>query len=293
MATRAVDLVLTGHNHDLFINFDGRNAVVESSFDAHYVTAIDVTIDVNERGRPPRDDLVAAVPRHRHRDGDARPGRRGIVAGYERQLNPRDGHAARHHRRRARQPHRHVRTREAAIGNLVADAMRATMHADVAMINGGGIRGGQDLSRRARPITRRDILAELPFGNRVIAVEISGAALKQAIENGISLLPDRRRALSAGFRPDDRGRYRAAGRKPRPLDQGRRRAARRDPVYRVATNDFMARGGDGYDQFRDAIHVLADGDSPVLADEVMHYLQTAGTVRTGSRDASWCGSAGE
>ena len=36
-----------------------------------------------------------------------------------------------------------VRTREAAIGNLFADAMRAAMHADAAMLNGGGIRAGK------------------------------------------------------------------------------------------------------------------------------------------------------
>ena len=47
-ATRTVDLLLSGHDHDLFINFDGRNAMVEFSYDAHYVTAIDVAIDVKE-----------------------------------------------------------------------------------------------------------------------------------------------------------------------------------------------------------------------------------------------------
>ena len=46
--TRAVDLVLSGHDHDLFIEFDGRNAMAESSYDAHYVTAIDVAINVKE-----------------------------------------------------------------------------------------------------------------------------------------------------------------------------------------------------------------------------------------------------
>jgi len=50
--SRAVDLLLSGHDHDLFIEFDGRNAMVESSYDAHYVTAVDVAIDVKEeRGR--------------------------------------------------------------------------------------------------------------------------------------------------------------------------------------------------------------------------------------------------
>src|SRR5262249_22424200 len=41
-------LPLSGHDHDLFIKFDGRNAMVESSYDAHYVTAIDVAITVKE-----------------------------------------------------------------------------------------------------------------------------------------------------------------------------------------------------------------------------------------------------
>src|SRR4029450_8063496 len=51
LAPRAVDLVLSGHDHDLFIEFDGRNAMVESSYDAHYVTAIDVAINVKEERR--------------------------------------------------------------------------------------------------------------------------------------------------------------------------------------------------------------------------------------------------
>ena len=42
-----------------------------------------------------------------------------------------------------------VRTREAAIGNLIADAMRASTKADVAITNGGGIRAGRSI-RRAR-----------------------------------------------------------------------------------------------------------------------------------------------
>src|SRR5437016_8345849 len=46
MATRTVDLLLSGHNHDLFINYDGRTAAVESTYDALFVTAIEVTIEV-------------------------------------------------------------------------------------------------------------------------------------------------------------------------------------------------------------------------------------------------------
>ena len=43
-------MLLTGHTHDLFINFDGKCAIVESGYDAHYVTCVDVAISVREDG---------------------------------------------------------------------------------------------------------------------------------------------------------------------------------------------------------------------------------------------------
>src|SRR5262249_14001348 len=52
MGTGAIDLLLTGHDHDLFVNYDGRKAAVESSYDALYVTTVDVTIEVKmQEGR--------------------------------------------------------------------------------------------------------------------------------------------------------------------------------------------------------------------------------------------------
>ena len=43
-------MVLTGHNHDLFIQFDGRTLMVESAYDAHYVTVIDLHIEMKQQG---------------------------------------------------------------------------------------------------------------------------------------------------------------------------------------------------------------------------------------------------
>lgn len=54
-----------------------------------------------------------------------------------------------------------------------------------------------------------------------------------------------------------------------------------DKVYRVATNDFIARGGDGYVRLRDAKRLLPDNDSPLPANQVMVYVRQMGTVRTG------------
>jgi 2',3'-cyclic-nucleotide 2'-phosphodiesterase (5'-nucleotidase family) len=58
-----------------------------------------------------------------------------------------------------------------------------------------------------------------------------------------------------------------------PLDDAR--------TYRVATNDFIARGGDGYSMFTKAPRLLADSDAPLLANEVMTFLRRLGTVKTG------------
>ena len=166
---------------------------------------------------------------------------------------------------------RTVRTRETAIGALIADAMRASTHAQAAVTNGGGIRGGK-IYAPGTTISRRDILAELPFDNRVVAIDISGALLKQAIENGLSLLPN-----PAGRFPQVSGLTieadpnRPAGSRVLsmkvdgdPLDENR--------IYRVATNDYMVRGGDGYTMFRDAPVVLPATDAPLMSTDVMDYI---------------------
>jgi 2',3'-cyclic-nucleotide 2'-phosphodiesterase (5'-nucleotidase family) len=280
MVTRKIDLVLSGHNHDLFINFDGRNAVVESSYDAHYLVAIDVTIDVSERNGQ---RSTVWWPQFRVIDTATvtpDPEVAAVVAGYESELAqqmdvPIATTAVELDSRSVT-----VRSGEAAIGNLVTDAMRDLAQADAAVMNGGGIRGGK-IYAPGTEITRRDVLAELPFGNRVVTLEITGRDLRQALENGLSLLP-----YSGGRFPQVSGvklvadvsrmvgdrivSMEVAG---APLDPAKR--------YRIATNDFMARGGDGYATFANAHPLLPVADSPPLANQLMVYLRRLGTVRTG------------
>ncbi len=52
-------------------------------------------------------------------------------------------------------------------------------------------------------------------------------------------------------------------------------------VYRVATNDFLSRGSDGYTMFADAPRLVPDVDAPLLANDVMVYVRNIGTVKTG------------
>ena len=278
--SRSAELILTGHTHDLYVNFDGLNAIVESSFDAHYVTAVDVEITVRENGGrrtmtwwpnfriidtatvTPDAEVAAAVARYEEefsREMDVPIGSTAV------ELDSRNAT---------------VRTGEAAIGNLIADAMRAATRSDAAVLNGGGIRAGK-VYPPGSAITRKDILAELPFNNRVVVIELPGSELKAAIENGLALLP-----VSGGRFPQVSGitvAYDVA--RPSgdrivsmrvdgaPLDDGR--------LYRVAVLDFLARGGDNYVAFRDARRITPDNDAPLLPNEVMTYVRRIGTVRTG------------
>ena len=279
-ATQAVDLLLTGHTHDLFAWFDGCNAIVESNYDANYVTAIDVDIDVSEKNGK---RTVTWWPNFRVIDTATvtpDPDMLAAVGVYERDLTremdvPLGTTAVELDSRNAT-----VRTREAAIGNVIADAMRDLTGAEVAIVNGGGIRAGK-VYPPGTAITRRDVLAEMPFGNRTVMLEVPGRDLRAALENGLGVLPQ-----GGGRFPQVSGlTIEADMRKPAgsrivsikaggvPLDDAR--------VYRVSTNDFMARGGDGYVQFRNARRLLRDDDSPILANEVMVYIRKIGTLKTG------------
>lgn len=138
-----------------------------------------------------------------------------------------------------------VRSGENAFGNLVADALREAVAADVALMNSGGIRG----NRRYLPgavLTRGDLQSELPFRNRIALLEISGAQLRSALEDGLRGYDDLTGAfpqvsgLRVVFDPEAEvgRRILSVETDDGPIDENRR--------YSLATVDFLAQGGDGY-----------------------------------------------
>lgn len=142
-----------------------------------------------------------------------------------------------------------VRTRETNLGDLVTDIMRAAAGADAALINGGTIR----TSIHRGKIKAKDIYAALPFDNYLVAIRLTGRQLREALEHGVSGLEERagrfpqvsglsftyRRSAPVGSRV---GEVWVQG---QTLDPGKE--------YVVATNDFLAAGGDGYRAFGEAL----------------------------------------
>ncbi len=97
--------------------------------------------------------------------------------------------------------------------------------ADVAITNAGGIR----IDLPAGEITVGTVVALMPFDNTIIAINISGAVLRDALENGS-------RPIVGGLQK--RGNDWLVTRSGQPLDD--------ETNYRVLVNSFMYAGGDGY-----------------------------------------------
>src|SRR5262249_45098428 len=78
----------------------------------------------------------------------------------------------------------HVRTRETNMADFIADTYRAATGADVALVNGGSLRADTVINQGE--VTRRDVLSIVPFNNRIVKIEITGAVLRAALEHAVA-----------------------------------------------------------------------------------------------------------
>jgi 5'-nucleotidase/UDP-sugar diphosphatase len=187
----------------------------------------------------------------------------GLVEGYRRRLEAQIGQVVGRSRVRLVRDYR----AESSLGDFVADVMRETTGAAVAVHNAGGLRA--DIP--AGVVTNGHVLDALPFLNTVVEVDLTGAQLREVLEQGLTL--ERGLIQTSGLR----GTYdlaRPAGRRlvsvsvgGLPLDDAR--------VYRVATNSFVAEGGDLYTTF---LKTRPRDSGRSLAEVVMEAFRKAGEV---------------
>ncbi len=169
-----------------------------------------------------------------------------------------------------------VRGEESAAGNLIADALRAWRESDVAIQNGGGIRGDRVFGPGT--LLKRDIQELLPFANYAVELRVSGADLWTALENGVSQAEQgagrfpQVSGLTFTWSPDA-----PVGSRVQEALVGDT-ALDLDATYTLATNDFMAAGGDGYDVLQRAEVVVPASAGPLLSNLVIGYVQARGAV---------------
>lgn len=139
-----------------------------------------------------------------------------------------------------------VRAGETNLGNMITEALLDVSGADIALTNGGGIRTSID----AGEVTKGEVLTVLPFGNTVRVIELTGADVIAAIENGIDEYPDAKGAFPhiAGMTVEFDSSMEAGSRVTEVMVGGV--LIDETATYTLATNDFLVAGGDGYSMFK-------------------------------------------
>lgn len=183
-------------------------------------------------------------------------------------------------------PVRIVRRAETNLGDLCADAYIDQSGADIAFVNGGGIR----VSIPKGDVTLNDILKVHPFGNELTVIEVTGQQVLDALEWGSRAVPSETGGflqvsgltyeihtyIESSCTQDDNGMYTGVAGEYRvknvlvngePLDL--------EKTYTLASHNYMLLdNGDGFTMF-DGCNVLQDSvklDNQVLIDYITGSL---------------------
>ncbi|MEE6272485.1 5'-nucleotidase C-terminal domain-containing protein [Georgenia sp. MJ206] len=171
-------------------------------------------------------------------------------------------------------PDHATRRVETRLGSFVADAFRAFHSADVGWANGGGIRA----EAPGPSFTLRDAYALAPFDNKVMLVEVSGADLRQALEDAVARVQDQGGgfpqvsgmaysydpAAPVGARIGD---VRVAGQQ---LDDG--------ATHTVAVTNYVVGGGDAVTGFTGSEVLVPAAEAPADAEAIAAYARELGTI---------------
>ena len=151
---------------------------------------------------------------------------------------------------------------ESSLGNFVADVLREVNGSEVAFQNAGGLRA--DLPEG--PITKGNVLDAFPFHNTLVSTHMTGRQIKAILEQGVSL---------------ERGLIQVSGIKAvydlnKPInDRVISLEIEGSPVemsrkYSVATQSFLAQGGDLYNTF---LEVSYHDTKINLSDVVINFIK--------------------
>ena len=178
-----------------------------------------------------------------------------------------------------------IRNAETNLGDLCADAYRVMLDADIAFVNGGGIR----VSIKEGDITLNDILKVHPFGNALCVCEATGQQILDALEFGAKDVPGEfggflqvsgltyeihtsvpssvkldEKGLFAGVEGEYRVKNVMVGGEPLDLEK----------TYTLASHNYMLQGqGDGYTIFEDNVYTQ---ESVMLDNQVLITYITEG-----------------
>ena len=190
-----------------------------------------------------------------------------------------------------------IRTKETNVSNWVADIMADGTSSEVALLNSGTLRADALMDTGA--FRMRDLVALLPMPDALAVLSLTGAALLQALENGVSMYPrlEGRFPCVSGVRFAFDPSKAPGARIDRASVTVRGSALEDAREYRVVTKEYLTLGKDGYkslvpgydDGEGAKCRMLVDGEeAPVLPTlvrnrftilRVVNVLNAGGSIR--------------
>jgi 5'-nucleotidase len=264
-----VNVIIGGHEHTLLESYAGNAPIFKMTSDARELGRID--LNIRPTGELDSIDWkVIPVDENTRQD----PGFEGIYRKYGElisQLSVVIGRTTVALDARSEVS----RKQETNLGNFIADSFRTATRSEIGFFSGGMIRA--DGIIQPGVLTQREVLAILPFKNKVIKLEVTGEMLKRILEHGVARSGN---GAEPGQFPQVSGlRFTFDATRPPgsrvfaitvngdPLEENRK--------YTFATSEFIAVGGDGYDMLREA-RILIPADRAQVDSDI---LRTAITLK--------------
>ena len=185
---------------------------------------------------------------------------------------------------------RAIRRSETNLGDFCADAFRDQSGADIAFMNGGGIRADIEIG----DITYNDLLNVFPFSNTMCVAEVKGSQIRDALEMACRNYPEEsggflqvsgisytiNASIPSGVKLDDKGNFTGVEGDYRVTDiKVNDEAIDLEKTYTLASHSYMLKSaGDGMSMFA-GCNIIQD-DVAVDVDVLSNYLSEAlgGTV---------------
>ena len=227
--SRSVDLLVGGHTHSQVSTRVAGISIVEAGPEGRSIAVADIVktsaggrevrtrIEPVSPERAPADSQMAAVVEGYRRSTDSITSR--VVANMKFPL-ARDG-----------DQHR--------LGNMIAEARRNILRTDVGLVGNPDLRA--DLPAGA--VTYGQLFEVQSSQNRLVTVTLTGTQLREVLEHALASGRPSAHVAGVRVRYDPR---RPAGRRIRGVELQRGSKLQSNAEYRLAVDDFLAAGGNGY-----------------------------------------------
>eukprot|EP00003_Mantamonas_plastica_P007541 TRINITY_DN1636_c0_g1_i1.p1 TRINITY_DN1636_c0_g1~~TRINITY_DN1636_c0_g1_i1.p1 ORF type:complete len:375 (-),score=112.36 TRINITY_DN1636_c0_g1_i1:75-1199(-) len=196
-----INLILGGHVHEPYAETEGGTLVMKCGQNAYWLGRVDLRVEITNADKEKQVRADHSFNFILNMDFEADKDIQSMVDEYRVDVTNPDAQVPLYIGSDLESYSGVCRTKESTMGSLVADAMRHMTGSDLAVINGGFIRGDKSYPE-GYAFTRADVATELPFESPATVIKIKGEHILLALEQQLAFAPTKNGAFPqlSGFR---------------------------------------------------------------------------------------------